>query len=117
MSDPEPRYDARTVEAPDGTRITVAYKPGSRIDHMTDDEFLATFHPDKMCRTVTVEQPADSLPCCPVTDLAKERLRRHPPGTPYTAADIAPLFGGKDVQGAAERIAALLNLIVDQRLR
>ncbi|WP_030186207.1 hypothetical protein [Streptomyces capuensis] len=114
---PEPRYDARTVEAPDGTRITVAYKPGTDVEYMSDAEFLATFHPDKMRRTVTVEPPADRLPRCPVTDLALERINRHPPGVPYTAADIAPLFGGKDVQGAAERIAALLNIIIDQHLR
>ncbi|MFD8384309.1 hypothetical protein ACFV2X_38305 [Streptomyces sp. NPDC059679] len=117
MPDPEPRYDARTVEAPDGTRITVAYKPGTDVETMTDAEFLATFNRDAMRRTVTTEPPADSPPRCQVTDLAKERLRRHPPGTPYTTSEIAPLLGGQDVQECAERIATLLNLIVDQHLR
>lgn len=109
----EPRYDARTVEAPDGEyRITVAYKPGSRIEHMTDAEFLAEFNPDKIRRTVTVHPPDTEA----VTDLAEERLRRHPCGTPYTADEIAPFLGGPDFHGSAERIADLINLVIDARL-
>src|SRR3954447_18308820 len=104
---PEPRYDARTVTAPDGTRITVAYKPGSPVEHMTDAEFLAEFNPDKMRRTVTRACP-DAVTA--VTDLAEERLLRHPCGTPYTADEIAPFLGGPDFQGSAERIADLINL-------
>lgn len=109
----EPRYDARTVEAPDGTRITVAYKPGTRVDHMTDEEFLATFHPDKMRRTVTVHEP-DTVTA--VTDLAEERLLRHPCGAPYTADEIAPFLADLEVRGEAERIANLINRIIDARL-
>lgn len=54
-----------------------------------------------------------------VTDLAEERLRRHPHGTPYTADEIAPILGRPDVrhvQDSAERIADLINLVVDTRL-
>ncbi|MDX3232966.1 hypothetical protein [Streptomyces sp. ME19-01-6] len=110
---PEPRYDARTVTAPDGTHITVVYEPGSPVEHMTDAEFIAEFNPDKMRRTVADACPHD------VTDLAEERLRRHPCGTPYTGDEIAPLLGGPDsqgVKGSAERIAELINLVVDARL-
>lgn len=106
---PEPHYDARTVTTPDGEcRITVAYKPGSPVEHMTDAQFLAEFNPDKVGRTVSVHEPDT------VTDLAEERLRRHPPGTPYTADDIAPLLGNPPDRDQAARIAALLNVIVDR---
>lgn len=108
----EPRYDARTVEAPDGTRITVACKPGSPVERMSDAEFLAEFNPDKLRRTGTVHPPRPKA----VTDLAEERLRRHPCGTPYTADEIAPFLGGPDFHGSAERIADLINFVVDARL-
>lgn len=109
---PEPRYDARTVEAPDGTRITVAYKPGNEVEHMTDAEFLATFSPEAMSRTATPVEPDDSSICDTITNLAEERFRRHQPGTPYTADEIAPLLDGPNPRDQAAQIAALINVVL-----
>ena len=71
MPEPEPRYDARTVEAPDGTRVTVTYKPGSRTAYMTEAELLADW---------TARQPPRDHdtggPLATVTNLAAERDRR-----------------------------------------
>jgi len=111
---PEPRYDARTVTTPDGEcRITVAYKPGSAVEHMTDAQFLAEFHSDKMRRTVTPVDD-DSGFNGTINKLAEERLRRHPPGAPYTADEIAPLLDDSDNHDQAARIAALLNIIIER---
>ncbi|MEU1908422.1 hypothetical protein [Streptomyces hygroscopicus] len=76
---PAPQYDARTVTAPDGTRITVAYQHGSHLAHLTDAEFLAAVR----WRTHTAQDddgtpPApqpDTMPAT-VTNLAAERIRR-----------------------------------------
>ncbi|MFD8516529.1 hypothetical protein ACFV27_36995 [Streptomyces antimycoticus] len=114
MPNPQPHYDARTVEAPDGTRITVAYKPGSPIGAMSDAEFLAQVHPD-LLRAADPTEPADTgRPPATVTNLAEERLRRHRPGTPYTADEFTPLLSGSNPREYAERIATLLNLLVDR---
>ncbi|MFJ1993000.1 hypothetical protein [Streptomyces asiaticus] len=107
---PTPHYDARTVTAPDGTRLTVAYKPGSPIGTMTDAQFLAEFNPDKMRATITPTPHTETLPDT-VTDLAEARLRRHHPGTPYTANEIAPLLDSPDELDQAARIAALINAV------
>lgn len=107
---PAPHYDARTVTAPDGTRITVAYEPGSPIGTMTDAQFLAEFNPDKMRATITPTPHTGALPDT-VTDLAEARLRRHQPGTPYTADEIAPLLHSPDAHDQAARIAALINAV------
>ncbi|CAM5494514.1 MULTISPECIES: hypothetical protein [Streptomyces] len=114
---PAPHYDARTVTAPDGTRITVAYTPGSRLATMSDAEFLAELHPD-VIRAVDPTEPTEptdtNRPSATVTNLAEERLRRHHPGTPYTADEFTPLLTGPNPCEYAERIATLLNLIVDR---
>lgn len=106
----EPRYDARTVEAPDGTRITVAYKVGSPIEHMTDDEFLAEVHPALLaaerCPAKEEDEDADLPP--DVADLAVERLKRHQPGAPFTAQELAPVLGG--ATSLAEVVAKAVNL-------
>lgn len=106
----EPRYDARTVTAPDGTRITVAYKPGSRIEHMTDAEFLAEVHPDLLAATPCPAEEEDVGIGLPpgVADLAIERLKRHQPGTPFTAQELAPVLGG--ATSLAEVVAKAVNM-------
>ncbi|MEU0845700.1 hypothetical protein ABZ370_40475 [Streptomyces sp. NPDC005962] len=75
---------------------------------MTDAQFLAEFHPDKMRRTVTAVDDDNGLNDT-ITKLAEERLRRHPPGAPYTADEIVPLLDDPDNHDQAARIAALLN--------
>ncbi|MFH8813060.1 hypothetical protein ACH4GZ_38675 [Streptomyces hygroscopicus] len=114
---PAPQYDARTVTAPDGTRITVAYQHGSRIGTMTDAEFLNEVHPDLIRSTKTANptkpDDADNLPDN-VLDLAEERLRRHHPGTPYTADELTPLLTGPNPREHAEQIATLLNSVIDR---
>jgi hypothetical protein len=109
---PEPRYDARTVVAPDGTRITVAYKPGSPIGTMSDKQFLAEIRP---VLTRVTDTTRDKLPDN-VTNLAAERLKRHPQTAPYTADDIAPLLDGPRPRQHAEHIATLINQIIQFRL-
>lgn len=75
---PAPHYDARTVTAPDGTRITVAYTTNSRLANLTDAEFLAEVRPT----LAHAEQywPKGSTqterPSATVTNLAAERIRR-----------------------------------------
>ena len=117
---PAPQYDARTVTAPDGTRITVAHTPDSRFARMTDAEFLDEVYTD------TIRQHADRLAppqhiqdagqLAPVIDLAIERLKRHTPGTPFTAEDIAPALTehGRRL-GLAEGIAETMNMLLGRR--
>lgn len=114
MPTPEPRYDARTVEAPDGTRITIAYTPGSPIGTMSDAEFLAQIHPNLIRAADPTESADTGRQPATVTNLAEERLRRHPQGAPYTADEFTPLLTGPNPREYAERIATLLNLIVDR---
>lgn len=111
MPDSEPRYDARTVEAPDGTRITVAYKPGSRIEHMTDAEFLAEVHPALLATKPCPAKEEDVGTGMPpgVVNLAAERLKRHQPGTPFTAEELTPFLTGPAASELAETIAKAMN--------
>lgn len=118
MPEPTPRYDARTVETPDGeTRITVAYKPGSEVEHMTDAEFLAVFSPEAMERTVTPVEPDSSRVTDTIVDLAEERLLRRTPGAPFTADELAPLFTGPHPHDTAALMALLINLVMDRAKR
>jgi hypothetical protein len=110
---PEPRYDARTVEAPDGTRITVAYRHGSRIGTMSDAQFLAEVHPELVQAAETSDVTPEGLPEN-VFDINEERLRRHTPGAPFTADELAPLLTGPHPRDTAEQMALLINLVIDR---
>jgi hypothetical protein len=117
MPDSQPHYNARTIEAPDGTRITVAYKPGSPIERMSDAEFLTQVHPD-LLRAVRPTEPADTgRQSAAVTDLAVERLKRHRPGTPYTAAEVAPLLDGPEAKRIAGPLVTAMCLLLNKGWR
>jgi hypothetical protein len=111
-----PTYVTRTVTHPDGSRITIAHKPGA-LDHVTDEELLAEndrLHDDYLAGNLTKgTQP--SLGDEPdygddnVRSLAAARLRRHPPGEPFTPDMIAPLLIDPANTDAAAEITAVLN--------
>ncbi|MFJ2202421.1 hypothetical protein [Streptomyces violaceusniger] len=116
---PAPHYDARTVTAPDGTRITVAHTPDSRLAHMTDAEFLAEVYTSTIQHHAAQHLPpqptqdqAQPAPA-PVIDLALERLKRHRPGAPFTADEIAPVLTdhGRRI-GLAAGMAQVMNLLL-----
>ncbi|MEU5660127.1 hypothetical protein ABZ802_31590 [Streptomyces sp. NPDC047737] len=111
-----PTFVTRTVQDADGTRITVAHKPGA-LDHVTDEELLAEnarIRDDYLAGKLT-EGQAPTRGTEPdygddnVRSLAAARLRRHPPGEPFTPDMIAPLLIDPTNTDAAAEITAVLN--------
>ncbi|WP_448333559.1 hypothetical protein [Streptomyces sp. DSM 41534] len=105
MSQPIPHHAGRTLTAPDGTRVHVAFT-GTRPVYMTAAELLAATCPDLAPSTPQPHRAADRG--APVIDLAVERLKRHRPGTPYTADEIAPILTPRG-RALAPGIAEVMN--------
>lgn len=110
-----PTFVTRTVTHPDGTHITIAHKPGA-LDDVTDEQLLA--ENTKLRDAYLAGELTDISPVVGkepdygddnVRSLAAARLRRHPPGEPFTPDMIAPLLIDPTNTDAAAEITAVLN--------
>ncbi|MFE7777682.1 hypothetical protein ACFU5O_28040 [Streptomyces sp. NPDC057445] len=108
--DDEPEYEIRTVELPDGDRFTIAFKAGA-LDGVSDEELIAR-HQDFLDTALDDDTPLPAVEEADrdnVADLAQERLLRREQGTPFTAAELAPLLTDPVNHSAAAKLAAVLN--------
>ena len=108
--DEAPKYETRTVNLPGGGRFIIGCTVGA-LDGVSDEqliarhqEFLRTAEADDTPMPDIHESDRDH-----VRNLAQERIARRKPGTPFTAAELAPFLTDPTNRNAAAMLAASLN--------